>query len=350
MVRWRDQDRVAGERALDKLTVRERMSPDPAPDAQGKVSQHLIRSTVFKNAVDEQGNHDSAGAERDMPWVAIRPVVNAIRVLERMVTKAFEQLRTHPAFARWQVGTLHGIQRAVAALGHCDPPSMAKHGSMPAIEGTHARWVDWIERWYATSTLTPKVRGIFRGAMAKAGRWLAAEHPEIIDPGQWTRQTCAAWVAAVDRMLVGDYIQRAFGLSKRSGNTLSPRTKAVYLTATRTVFRDMQGWEWIPRRFDPTSVLATPRSALSLIGPNPRVIADDIWAKLLTDMLTILDAAGVDGTFVFTFVTPALPHSTHPRRDLTREDKHRPRATTPRPLPSAHRCPIRRCARPHPAE
>ncbi|MEV0299175.1 hypothetical protein [Nocardia sp. NPDC050710] len=59
--------------------------PDPTPDAEGKVGRHLIRSTVFKNAVDQHGNHDSAGVERDMPWVAIRPVVNAIRVLERMV-------------------------------------------------------------------------------------------------------------------------------------------------------------------------------------------------------------------------------------------------------------------------
>jgi hypothetical protein len=33
-----------------------------------------------------------------------------------------------------------------------------------------------------------------RGAMAKEGRWLAAEHPEIIEAGQWTRQTCAAWI------------------------------------------------------------------------------------------------------------------------------------------------------------
>jgi integrase len=207
--------------------------------------------------------------------------------LEDLDTEAFERLRRHPALARWHIGALHGLQRAVAALGHCEPPSMAKHGSMPAIEGTDQQWADWVERWYATSTLTPKVRAIFRGTMAKAGRWLAAEHPEIVEPGQWTRQTCAAWVAAVDRMLVGDHIQRTFGLSKRSGKPLSPRTKAGYLTATRTVFRDMQEWEWIPRRFDPISALATPRSVLSLIGPNPRVIADDVWAKLLWAGLNI---------------------------------------------------------------
>jgi hypothetical protein len=123
--------------------------------------------------------------------------------------------------------------------------------------------------------------------MAKAGRWLADQHPEITEPGQWTRQTCAAWVAAVDRMNVGDYIQRTFGLSKRAGQPITPRTKAGILTATRTFFRDCQEWEWIPRRFDPAHALATPRSVQALVGPNPRVIADDIWAKLLWAGLNI---------------------------------------------------------------
>jgi integrase len=221
------------------------------------------------------------------PVVCLGLLLNRSPRLDDLTTEAFERIRQHPALARCHVGTLHGLQRAVAALGHCDPPSMAKHGSMPAIEGTHEQWADWIERWYATSTLTPKVRAIFRGAMAKAGRWLADQHPEIVEPGQWTRQTCAAWVAAVDRMNVGDYIQRTDGLSKRAGKPLSPRTKACYLTASRTVFRDLQEWEWIPRRFVPISALATPRSVLSLIGPNPRVIADDIWAKLLWAGLNI---------------------------------------------------------------
>jgi integrase len=51
--------------------------------------------------------------------------------------------------------------------------------------------------------------------------------------------------------------------------------------AIRTFFHDCQEWEWIPRRFDPTRALATPRSIRALTGPNPRVIADDVWAKLL---------------------------------------------------------------------
>ncbi|MGP3921052.1 hypothetical protein, partial [Nonomuraea sp. 10N515B] len=58
---------------------------DPEPDEHGTIGRHLIRSYEYKNSVDEHGNHRSAGVERDVPWVAITPVVNAIRVLERMV-------------------------------------------------------------------------------------------------------------------------------------------------------------------------------------------------------------------------------------------------------------------------
>ena len=123
--------------------------------------------------------------------------------LEDLTTEVFERLRLHPDLSRGQAGALFGIQKAVSSLGFCDPPPAPAHGTMPPIEGTAKSWAGWVERWYATSTLTPRTRGMVRGAMAKAGRWLAAEHPEITEPGQWTRQTCAAWVAAVDRMNIG---------------------------------------------------------------------------------------------------------------------------------------------------
>ena len=103
---------------------------------------------------------------------------------------------------------LYALQRVVAALGHCDPPVRTGSNHARDIEGADPAWAQCVERWYATSTLTPTVRAITRTVMAKAGRWLAAEHPEITEPGQWTRATCAAWVAAVDRMSVGDWIQR----------------------------------------------------------------------------------------------------------------------------------------------
>jgi len=37
----------------------------------------------------------------------------------------------------------------------------------------------------------------------------------------------------------------------------------------------------IPRRFDPIRSFMTPKSVLAKIGPNPRIISDDVWAKLV---------------------------------------------------------------------
>lgn len=128
---------------------------------------------------------------------------------------------------------------------------------------------------------------------------MAVEHPEITEPSQWSRATCAAWVAAVDRMSVGDWVQRRDALGGHVGEPISPRTKAHNLMATRT-FRDCQEWEWIPRRFDPNRALALPRSVAALIGTNPRVIADEVWAKLLWAGLN-LDPADLPGNSADTY-------------------------------------------------
>src|SRR5262249_57563461 len=102
------------------------------------------------------------------------------------------------------------------------------------------------------------------------------------------------------------YVQRQGPLSRRLGRPLSARTKAGYIVAVRTFFHDCQEWEWIPRRFDPARALATPRSIRALTGPNPRVIAHDVWATLLSPRLN-LEAhdlhASVGGQF-YTLATP----------------------------------------------
>ena len=208
-------------------------------------------------------------------------LINRSPRLEDLSTEAFVRLRAHPATSEHHGAMLFALQRSVASLGHCDPPVRTGRNAMSVIEGANAAWIVWVERWYSTSTLTPKVRAIIRTLMAKIGRWLLAEHPEITEPTQWTRSTCATWVAAVDRMCVGDYVQRFDALGNRKGTPISPRTKAHMLMASRTFFRDCQEWEWLPRRFNPSTALSVPRSVAALIGTNPRVIADEVWAKLL---------------------------------------------------------------------
>ena len=76
---------LTGMRPEEVLGLRSGCCPDPEPDDDGNLGRHLIRGHEYKGATDDDGNHLSAGVERDVPWVAITPVVNAIRVLERMV-------------------------------------------------------------------------------------------------------------------------------------------------------------------------------------------------------------------------------------------------------------------------
>jgi integrase len=175
----------------------------------------------------------------------------------------------------------YGVHRAIAALGFVAPPKPPSGSSVLPVAGVDAIWQDWVERWAATSTLTAKVRINFRTILLKAGRWLAQQHPSVREPGQWTRELCAAYLAQVQRLHVGDFTQHRAPLAKRLGQPLAAKTKRGYIVAVRTFFYDCQEWEWIPRRFDPARALATPRSILALTGPSPRVIADDIWAKLL---------------------------------------------------------------------
>ena len=202
--------------------------------------------------------------------------------LEALSTGLFEQVRRERLLPAAQGNTLHAMQRAVAELGFCGPPQPPAAIRRPArASGGAQEWATWADRWHGTSTLTPRVRGAVRATLLKAGRWLEAERPEAADPASWTRQTCAAWIAALDRMQVGDYAQRTAGLKDRAGKPLEAATKATQLSAVRTFFRDCQEWEWIPRRFDPQRALATPRSIAALLGPDPRVIADEVWAKLM---------------------------------------------------------------------
>ncbi|MYQ82261.1 MULTISPECIES: integrase [unclassified Streptomyces] len=51
--------------------------------------RHLIYSRVFKTALDDEGNHVPQGILRDVPWVAIDPVVKAIRIAELLTPEGY---------------------------------------------------------------------------------------------------------------------------------------------------------------------------------------------------------------------------------------------------------------------
>jgi Phage integrase family len=144
-------------------------------------------------------------------------------------------------------------------------------------------WLAWTRRWFETSTLARTSRVHTYYALIKAGRWLHVEHRDRAEPASWDRELAAAWVAAAARLKVGELSKslNANAMRARYGEALSPRSKASLIGSVRTFFCDLQEWEWIERRFDPRRALGIPRSIAALIGPDPRVIADDIWAKLM---------------------------------------------------------------------
>jgi hypothetical protein len=159
----------------------------------------------------------------------------AARIWKTLSTDLLNRFRTERLIEGARLNTLYALQRAVAELGFCDPPHHRIGAHSPRATGGAAIWEQWADRWHAT----------------------------------------------LDRMTVGDYVQRTAGLGDRIGKPLEAPSKERQLAALRRFFSDCQEWEWLPRRFDPRRALATPRSIAALLGPNPRMIADDIWAKLL---------------------------------------------------------------------
>jgi integrase len=55
----------------------------------------------------------------------------------------------------------------------------------------------------------------------------------------------------------------------------------------RIFLRDCQEWGWIPVRINPHRALRTPRSIRNLIGPDPRVVDQEAWAKLLWSAMNL---------------------------------------------------------------
>lgn len=162
------------------------------------------------------------------------------------------------------------------------PRGRCRGGSpSPGPSDLPEEWRTWMDRWEDTSTLTPSTRHGVQMCLGKVGRWLRHYDGTVTSPAQWTRAVAIAFVAALSRMSVGDYTGARAPRVPQWGQPLSARTQATYLGSLRTFFRDCQAWGWIPVRFDPDRVLATPRSVRALIGPAPRTISADPWAKLL---------------------------------------------------------------------
>ena len=230
------------------------------PNMQGALYQlMLLAGSPLLEDLGEQGEL--------LAWLRSQETNNARRYGVEQLTRTLVDMRvmarmpfaTQPSREEW-------LDRSQA--GEIDVP--------PA-------WLAWTRRWFETSPLSLSTRRHTYYALIRAGRWLHAEHPDRGEPESWDRELAAAWIATVNRLKIGELAKssNANGMRARYGEILSPRSKASLIGSVRLFFCDLQEWEWIERRFDPRRALGIPRSIAALIGPDPRVIADEIWAKLM---------------------------------------------------------------------
>jgi integrase len=152
----------------------------------------------------------------------------------------------------------------------------------PALNvGVAAEWGRLSRVWFDRSTYSKRFRNKSYYFLLNVGRWLGQAHPEISSPADWTRDLATEAISVVCQWLGGDWCSIDPVHVKSLGRILAPSTRAGRISILRVFFRDLQEWELIPRRFDPMRSMTTPKSVLALIGPNPRVVADDVWAKLV---------------------------------------------------------------------
>ncbi len=257
------------------------------PFAQKIFGQEVTEAAIQRIQAGVQGlGYGPTRAKYDLPSVVCTILLhNRSPHLEDITMERLVQLAQGAKRARFSrdVVTISSVLAMLDILPHplVFTTQEVGIGNKGAWEGVENEWLHWCQRWYDTSTLAPQTRKVAYYHLLKVGRWLKQKHPEIHMPEEWTRELAAEWVAAVERMKVGEWIQDERSKQKERGKPLSPRAIDKHLAALRVFFRECQEWGWIARRFDPRRSFGTPRSVRALIGPDPRIIADDVWAKLL---------------------------------------------------------------------
>ncbi len=292
---WLRAGRDAGRLEANVLAVGYRLGHLSGPEVLAAgVQPTLFARRVFGQTVLERevervrtylhtvGYGPSALRQHSLPSVLARLFLLAGRPsLEAVTVDLLQVLHQQMPPASERRSACFRLARALHGMGLIPRPIAAHPYRTDALGGVDPVWAAWCERWRATSPLAPKtVEVVYYGAL-KAGRWLAQHHPTIQAPDQWTRELAAAYVAAVNQFAVGDFSVPGAHPARRKGIPLSARSKNRLLGTLRAFFRDCQEWGWCARHFAPGRAFATPRAITARIGPNPRVIADEVWAKLL---------------------------------------------------------------------
>lgn len=198
---------------------------------------------------------------------------------------------------RWHLRhSLGRLSRALEHLGLIDG-SLPRTGKHPDITGRidttgiAAGWTEWGIRWYRFSGLATRTKNNYLHVLLRTGRWLAAVHPEMTTPHQWTTQVAAEYVASLEEIHVGEYVAvqpTKTILPRVCGKPLSARSKDRHLAIMRAFFKDLQDDpHLVPRRFDPVRTFRTPRAIRNQMSPNPRHLGPLLWAKLVHAALNL---------------------------------------------------------------
>lgn len=260
---------------------------------------YSVATKVFDSEVIEQACQQiltaflNLGYGKERARIRIRSAIcdlllaNRSPFLKDLKLELIKTLRTDENVPNYIRHDLFAISCALTSLGMIPKPLEfnIKSGesclNQDTIDNISSEWLKWCRRWYETSTLSFHTRQNAYYQLLKIGRWLFQKYPEIVSPEQWSYDLAIECIACVNKMKVGEWVDATKIFNNNIGKPLSASAKNSLITSLRRFFRDCQEWGWIPRRFSPERALSTPASIISLISPNPRVIADDIWAKLL---------------------------------------------------------------------
>jgi integrase len=182
------------------------------------------------------------------------------------------------------------LSRLLASEGIIDQPvrrlglqqKMIQCAPEVIVVDVSPEWARLARYWHDTSTLSPRCRLRMYYQLLAVGRWLQATRPHIDCPTQWTRTVAAEAVAMCAALKNCEWsLNSTKSRIPNAGKLMSAGGRISVLYALRTFFRDLQHWEIIPRSFDPHIAFRVPRSLQALIGFDPRVLPDDVWAKLI---------------------------------------------------------------------
>jgi hypothetical protein len=181
---------------------------------------------------------------------------------------------------------VYRLSRILVHLGLLESP-LPLLGGLPAMtykeereRGIAQEWVEWVERWFTTTTRPLPHRRDMRLDLLRLGRWLTQHHPEVKTPADFTRELAAEVVAAVNQMAIGDFSCENLNVPlKNPGQPWSAVRKHGFLGVLRRCFNEAVDWGWIERRFNPQRVFATPRDLKHQIRVAPRTISDDLCSR-----------------------------------------------------------------------